>query len=115
VSSGREKIVAALLTYGVSPDTTNSGGQTALHYAVSSCVACCAQVSVMYPAVVSAATKALSAKHCNNCTAVLVHAATVWLLLCMLPAQLCCRGGGLARCSFEQWVDGIVAMAYLVT
>uniref|UniRef100_A0A383VDF3 Uncharacterized protein n=1 Tax=Tetradesmus obliquus TaxID=3088 RepID=A0A383VDF3_TETOB len=35
VSSGREKVVAALLTYGVCPDTSNSGGQTALHYAAS--------------------------------------------------------------------------------
>eukprot|EP00878_Enallax_costatus_P046120 GHUV01055724.1.p2 GENE.GHUV01055724.1~~GHUV01055724.1.p2 ORF type:complete len:116 (-),score=26.47 GHUV01055724.1:229-576(-) len=37
VSSGQEKTVAALLQYGASPDTTNSGGQTALHYAVCSC------------------------------------------------------------------------------
>lgn len=34
VSSGQEKTVAALLQFGASPDTTNSGGQTALHYAV---------------------------------------------------------------------------------
>lgn len=35
VSSGREKVVAALLELGVNADTTNSGGQTPLHYAAS--------------------------------------------------------------------------------
>jgi hypothetical protein len=40
VSSGREKIVAALLQFDATPDVTNSGGQTALHYAVSGLAPC---------------------------------------------------------------------------
>lgn len=40
VSAGREKIVAALLQFDATPDVTNSGGQTALHYAVSGPTPC---------------------------------------------------------------------------
>lgn len=36
VSSGREKVVATLLELGAEVDAANSGGQTPLHYAVSS-------------------------------------------------------------------------------